>query len=132
MSQENVELVYRFSEALNARDMPDDLLASDFVLTNAETIVSDGPYHGTAGAIAWATETLDLIEEERPLVIERIEAQSDDFVVAATLVQGTARLSQIPVAFRWTTAIWCADGRIARVAGFLELGEALKAVGLED
>src|SRR4051794_22049803 len=117
MSQENVALAYRFTDALNAREMPADLLTPDFVLTNAETVVSDGPYHGADGAIKWARDTLDLIEEERPLVIERIEAHRDDFVVAATLVQGTARLSQIPVAFRWTTALWCAEGRIARVAG---------------
>ncbi|HEX5224035.1 MAG TPA: hypothetical protein VFW29_02785 [Solirubrobacteraceae bacterium] len=44
MSQENVELAHRFSDALNAREVPDDLLAPDFVLTNAETIVSGGPF----------------------------------------------------------------------------------------
>ena len=132
MSQENVDLVYRFREALNAREMPDDLLAPDFILTNAETVVSDGPYRGVGGAIDWARENLDLIEEERPLFIERIEAHQDDFVIVAILVEGTARLSQIPVVFRWTTAFWCSEGRLARVAGFLELDEALKAVGLAE
>jgi ketosteroid isomerase-like protein len=132
MSQRHVEIAYRFVDALNARDVPDDLLAPDFVLTNADSMVSAGPYHGVAGANEWARDILDLIEEERPLAIERIEAHGDDFVVAATIVQGTARLSRIPVEFRWTTVVWCCDGRIARVAGFLDLGEALRAVGLEQ
>jgi hypothetical protein len=131
MSQEKVQLVHRFSEALNAREMPADLLAPDFVLTVAETLVSGGSYLGAEGAIDWARETLDLLEEERPLFIERIEAHENDFVIAATLLEGTARLSQIPVVFRWTTVFWCSEGRLARVAGFLELGEALKAVVLE-
>ncbi|HEX5224034.1 MAG TPA: hypothetical protein VFW29_02780 [Solirubrobacteraceae bacterium] len=52
-------------------------------------------------------------------------------MVAMTAVEGTARLSRIPVLFRWATAMWFADGRITRVAGFLDLSEALEAVGLE-
>ena len=53
MSQENVDLVYRYGEALNARKIPDGLLAPGFVMVNAETAVTDGTFHGAAGVIQW-------------------------------------------------------------------------------
>lgn len=41
MSRENVELVYRYVAALNARQVPEGLLAPDFVMENAATAVTD-------------------------------------------------------------------------------------------
>jgi hypothetical protein len=41
MSNQNVELAYRYGEALNAREVSDGLLTPDFVMINAETAVTD-------------------------------------------------------------------------------------------
>ena len=51
MSQGNVEIVYRYGAALNAREVPEGLLASDFVMVNATTAVTDKTYHGAAGVL---------------------------------------------------------------------------------
>jgi hypothetical protein len=132
MSQENIDLVYRYGEALNARRVPDGLLAPGFIMVNAQTAVTDGAFHGAAGVIQWTRDVLDVVEEPAPFFVKRIEAHHDDFVVASVGIQGTAEQSRMPFAFRWAAAFWCSDGRLTRVVGYLQLAEALKAVGLED
>src|SRR6476620_11299798 len=132
MSQENVELVYRYGEALNARSVPDGLLAPGFVMVNAETAVTDGTFEGASGVIEWTRDILDFLEETEPFFIERIEAHQDDFVVARVGIEGTGEQSKMAIAFRWAAAFWCSNGQLTRVVGYLQLGEALKAVGLEE
>jgi hypothetical protein len=132
MSQENVELVYRYGEALNARRVPDGLLAPGFVMVNVETAVTDGAFHGAAGVIQWTREVLDVVEEAAPFFIDRVEAHRDDFVVARVGIEGTAEQSRMPFTFRWTAAFWCSNGRLTRVVGYARRAEALKAVGLEE
>src|SRR5690348_16187002 len=100
MSQENIDLVYRYGDALNAREVPDGLLAPGFVMVNVVTAVTDGSFHGAAGVIDWTRDILDVVEEERPFFVERILADEDDFVVATVGIQGTAEQSRVPVAFR--------------------------------
>jgi hypothetical protein len=132
MSQENVDLVYRYGDALNAREVPDGLLAPGFVMVNADTAVTDGTFRGAEGVIRWTRDILDLVEEDSPFFIQEIVAHRDDFVVATVGIEGTAEKSRMPIAFRWAAAFWCSDGRLERVAGFLELREALEAVGLAE
>jgi hypothetical protein len=132
MSQENVALAYRYGDALNAREVPDGLLAPGFVMENAVTAVTDGTFRGPDGVIDWTRDILDFLEEESPFFVERIEADGDSFVVATVGIAGTAEQSKMPVEFRWAAAFWCSEGRLTRVVGFLQLSEALKAVGLEE
>jgi len=132
MSQENIDLVYRYGDALNAREVPDGLLAPGFVMVNAVTAVTDGSFHGAEGVVDWTRDILGLVEEERPFFVEQIEVDEDDFVVATVGIKGTAERSRVPVAFRWAAAFWCSEGRLTRVVGYLQLSEALKAVGLEE
>ena len=42
-------LAYRYGDALNARDVPDGLLAPGFVMVNADTAVTDGTFNGAEG-----------------------------------------------------------------------------------
>jgi hypothetical protein len=132
MSQENVELAYRYGDALNARKVPEGLLADGFVMVNADTAVTDGTFHGEAGVIKWTGDILDLVEEASPFFIEKIVAHQDDFVVATVGIEGTAQQSRMPIAFRWAAAFCCSEGRLTRVVGYLELSEALNAVGLAE
>ena len=132
MSQENVALAYRYGDALNARKVPDGLLAPGFVMVNAATAVTDGTFHGPEGVIRWTRDILDLVEEESPFSIEKIVADQDDFVVATVRIEGTARRSQVPIVFHWAAAFWCDAGRLTRVVGYLQLEEALEAVGLTE
>jgi hypothetical protein len=132
LSPQNADLVYRYGAALNARAVPDGLLAPGFVMENAVTAVTDGSFRGAEGVIDWTRDILDLVEEEKPFFVERIEVDEQDFVVATVGIEGTARQSRVPVAFRWAAAFWCSEGRLTRVVGYLQLGEALKAVGLPE
>ena len=59
-------------------------------------------------------------------------AHQDDFVVATVGIEGITERSRMPITFRWAAAFWCSDGRLTRVVGYLQLREALKAVGLEE
>jgi hypothetical protein len=127
-----VDLVYRYGEALNAREVPDGLLAPGFVMVNAETAVTEGSFAGAEGVIDWTRDILDFLEEDKPFFIERIAAHQDDVVVATVGIAGTAERSRLPVSFRWAAAFWCSDGRLTRVVGYLQLREALKAVGLQE
>src|SRR4051812_46642203 len=119
MSQENVEIVYRYGDALNARRVPDGLLAPGFVMVNAETAVTDGAFHGATGVIQWTRDFLDVLLEASPFFIERIEAHQDDFVIALVGVEGTAEQSRMPFVFRWAAAFWCSSGQLTRVVGYL-------------
>jgi hypothetical protein len=132
MSQENVELVHRYGDALNAREVPDGLLAPGFVMVNADTAVTDGTFHGADGVIRWTRDILDMVEEDSPFFIEKIVAHQDAFVVATVGIEGTAQRSRMPIAFRWAAAFWCSDRGLTRVVGYLELRDALNAVGLEE
>jgi ketosteroid isomerase-like protein len=132
VSQENVMLAYRYGDALNAREVPDGLLAPGFVMVNADTAVTEGTFHGAEGVIQWTRDILDLVEEDSPFFIEEIVAHHDDVVVATVGIEGIAERSRMPIAFRWAAAFWCSDGRLTRVVGYLKLQQALQAVGLEE
>jgi ketosteroid isomerase-like protein len=132
MSQENVAIAYRYGDALSAREVPDGLLAPGFVMVNADTAVTDGTFHGAEGVIQWTQDILDLVEEASPFSIEEIVAHQDDFVVATVGIEGIAQRSRMPIAFRWAAAFWFSDGRLTRVVGYLQLQDALKAVGLAE
>jgi ketosteroid isomerase-like protein len=131
MSRENLELVNRYVVALNEREVPDDLLAPGFVMVNASTAVTDGTYHGASGVIQWTRDIFETLDADSRLLIERIEAEEDDHVVATVRIDGTGARSEMPFQFRWSTVFSCSEGKLTRVVGYLQLSEALEAVGLE-
>jgi len=130
MSQENVELVHRFGVALNEREIPDDLLAPGFVMVNAETAVSGGSFHGADGVIEWTHDFFDLMDAGARFSVERIVVDEDDFVVAAVGLKGKGARFGFPVDFSWAAVYTCSEGKLTRVVGYLQVNEALEAVGL--
>jgi ketosteroid isomerase-like protein len=132
VSQENVELAYRYGEALNAREIPDGLLAPDFVMVNAETAVTDKSYQGASGVIEWTIDIFEAFDTTARFEIEQVVADSDEFVVTLNRIAGVGARSSAPLLFRWAAVFWVREGKLARVVGYLRRGEALKAVGLEE
>jgi ketosteroid isomerase-like protein len=132
VSQENVELVYRYVAALNAREVPDGLLTPDFVMVNAETAVTDKTYTGVAGSIEWTQDILEAFDNTARIEIEQVVADADEFVVTLNRIAGVGARSGAPLTFRWASVSWVRDGKVARVVGYLRRREALKAVGLEE
>lgn len=100
-------------------------------LRHAWPPLSGVPYRGHAGIQQW---TLDVDEQfaEWRLELEDVR-EVGDAVIAIGGVHGRGRASGIVVEFSAATiASFGADGRITRVRIYLDVSEALKAVGLEE
>jgi ketosteroid isomerase-like protein len=132
VSKENVELAYRYGAAINAGEVPDSLLTPDFVMVNAETAVTDKTYTGGTGVIEWIEDTFEAFDRTARFKIERVVADSDEFVVTLNRISGAGARSGAPLTFRWAGVFWVRDGKLARVVGYLRRREALEAVGIED
>jgi hypothetical protein len=46
-------------------------------------------------------------------------------------IDGTGARSEMPFQFRWSAVFSCGEGKLTRVVGYLQLSEALEAVGLQ-
>ena len=95
MSRENVALAYRYGEALNAREVPDGLLAPDFVMVNAETAVTDKSYEGASGVIEWTRDIFEAFDATARFEIEQVVADSDEFVVTLNRIAGVGARSSL-------------------------------------
>jgi ketosteroid isomerase-like protein len=131
MSEENVELLHRLVDAINADDVPPALLTPDFEVKNATTAVTDATYHGHEGALHWRSDLFDVVEEGRYQVDELL-ATGPDYVVFTNRVVGRGRLSGAPVDLRWASVLWFREGQIARAEGYNSRREALEAVGVRE
>jgi hypothetical protein len=133
MSEENVDLYRQFGEALNSREgVPEAFLAPEFRIENIVTAVTDKTYYGAAGCREWYDDTSDAFAEGARCEIEAIIADRDDFVVARLAFVGTGARSGAALHLRWIAVTWIQDGKLARIAGYANRREALKAVGLEE
>jgi ketosteroid isomerase-like protein len=128
---ENVELLHRVVDAINADQVPPDLFAPNFELKNATTAVTDASYFGRAGARKWRHDLFDVIDEAR-FEVDEILATGADYLVIANRVVGRGASSGVPVELRWASVLWFRDGKLSRVAGYERRREALEAVGLTE
>ncbi len=130
MSQETVDLAYRYGAALNGREVPEGLLAPGFLMVNASTAVTDKTYHGVPGVLEWATDMFEAFDASARFEIEHVVADGEDFAVTMNRIAGTGVRSGAPLVLRWPAVFWCHDGKLVRVVGYLRRREALEAVGL--
>jgi ketosteroid isomerase-like protein len=131
MSEENVELLNRLVDAVNADAVPRDLLTQDFEVKNATTAVTDATYHGYEGALKWRSDMFDVVEEGR-YQVDEILATGPDYVVVANRIVGSGRLSGAPVNLRWASVVRFRDGQIARAEGYNSRRDALEAAGVRE
>jgi hypothetical protein len=73
-----VDLAYRYGVALNAREVPDDLLAPGFFMVNAETAVTDKTYYGAAGVIEWIRDLFEVWDASARFEIFRVVADGEE------------------------------------------------------
>jgi ketosteroid isomerase-like protein len=131
MSQENVEMMRRAVDAINADDIPRDMIAPDLEITNATTAVTDARYFGYEGALRWRRDLFDVIDDAR-LEIDEVLATGTDYVAIANRLIGRGSSSGAPVELRWASVFWFRDGRMTRGAGYPTRREALDAVGVRE
>ena len=136
MSQENVELHRRGVDAINARDLSDELFAEictpDFYMANTSTAVTDKTYRGVEDLREWAADFFDAFDGDARYECEEIVAHDEDFVVSVVRLVGHGARSGVPLELRWVAVTWFQDGRMSHGVGYLSRREALRAVGLAE
>ena len=133
MSEENVEIVRRFIDASNRRDLtafwslcdPDIEIESDRVLIGTPT------YRGQAGIERWFRDMAAAWEEFRTEVLEIVGVGSNE-VVFIGRGSGKGKTTGAPVAADAAVFIELADGKVAHVEFFATKEEALDAAGLRE
>ena len=131
MSQENVEIALRFEQAIDAREVPEALLAPDFEWfpVTMRAVEGDG-YRGPEGLTAYFQTVSETWEEMRLIVEEARDL--DDKVLVLGRMQARGRGSHVPVDEAMAAIHGLRAGKIARVRVYLDIDAALQAVGLEE
>jgi ketosteroid isomerase-like protein len=132
MSQENVEIVRRYYELLNARDLVgcSELLADEFEL-HEPSLPDAGTFRGAGGLRLWLERLDEAWSQTRWEPEEFIEA--GEFVVVPVrfhstgLHTGLAQVSRL----RFQT-LRLLDGRITWATGYGKLTSALRAAGVSE
>jgi ketosteroid isomerase-like protein len=131
MPQENIEIANRWTAAINARQVPEELLAPDVLLENVTTAVTDRTYRGATGVREWISDFFDVLGDDARYEGEVIEA-GDDYVVGKARFVGPGSVSGVPVEMRYYGVMWIRDGKITRAVGYPNRRDALEAVGLRE
>jgi ketosteroid isomerase-like protein len=132
MSQENVETVRRFHDALNAREVQtiDDLLDPEVVwVTNAA-----GPdkrtFRGHAGFRQLQRLFEDTLDNVRLDAVEFVDAGDHVVTCGYMRARGASSGAEIETGRGWLWSL--RDGRIVRHQTFPERSDAIEAAGLRD
>jgi ketosteroid isomerase-like protein len=130
MSQRNVEVVKRFTEAVNSRDFEHtrDVLASDANLINAP----GSPFKNASGLRGfrdWLRDVSEAFETWSIRVDDVIDAP-DDKVVALSHVRGRGTDTGLEVEMELNSVYTLAQGKITRIEGYFTRAESLEAAGL--
>jgi ketosteroid isomerase-like protein len=130
MSEDAVEVVRRWGEALQAGEMAESLWDPDLEIVNAEGWALEATYHGHEGLRRWWHD-LDEAFSDFALQVEEIERVDDARVLTAQRFVGTFRTTGIPFDAPWAAVITVRDGRILRAVGYVSKRRALRALEAE-
>ncbi len=134
MAQENVEVVRRFYEAVNRRDLTvlDELIASEEAEFPSVFATSEGRvFRGRQGVRDYFAAIGAAFVDFETEVNELIDA-GEDRVVAMTRVAGRGRESGVAVDQRFAQVWTLQDGAVTRIESYLNPAEALEAAGLSE
>ena len=131
MSQENVEIVLRLYEGMNAGDVT---VAKELISSDAEWIpdgrVGEGPIRGRENVIRFFTDRAEMFEEFRHEV-ERSWDLGDRvllFIRHTGRGRGSGAEFEIRIAHLWTLC----NGLVVRGEGYGDREQALEAAGLSE
>jgi ketosteroid isomerase-like protein len=132
MSEENVEIVRRAHEALNAGNIDElvSLCHQDFRLDMSDRVLNPATYQGHGGIRRFYSEVLEVWER---YVWEPEEVRDEgDVVVALLRTTGRGRGSGVEIE-RKTAMIWTVRaGKALGLRFYREPERALEAVGLQE
>ena len=134
MSQENVEIAKRATDAYNRRDVDtffDELATPDLEWWPALTSALEGGcYQGRDGIERFLADTSENWEELNTVPEEFLDL--GDCVLLLGRMHGRGRGSGVPVDAPIANLLDFRGGRIWRSRVYFDRAEALKAVGLEE
>ena len=128
-SERNIELHGKVVAAVNAREVPSDLLAPGFSMAHHTSAATDHTYRGPQGWRDWMHDLLEEFSDDARYEVEELVAADEDFVVANLRVAGRGVHSGDPLEFRWAEVTWFRDGKATRAVGYTSDNEALLATG---
>ena len=133
MSEENVEVVRKLTDAFNRGDLDAWLgfLSPEVAWESLPLVGFRDVYRGRSGAREWLEQLLEVFEEAR-LEIEETTALSDDRVLTGYTQIGRGRGSGLPGELRTWQIFWVAKDLITRRQVFWTRDEALEAAGLSE
>jgi ketosteroid isomerase-like protein len=133
MSEENVEVVRKLSDAFNRGDLDAwlGLLSPEVAWESLPLVGFRDVYRGRAEARAWIEQLVEDFEDAH-LQIEEITALSNDRVFFGYTQIGRGRGSGLPGELRGWAILWVAKGLITRRQVFWTRDEALEAAGLSE
>jgi uncharacterized protein len=132
MSQENVEIVRRATDAFNRGGIDEALqfFDRDIEWTTTGIFLEPGTYRGHEGARrymgALATELEDLRSEAEDFI------DAGDQVVVRFRLSARGRQSGAPVVFSGALVYWLRGGKIFRIRNYTEQADAFEAAGLRE
>jgi ketosteroid isomerase-like protein len=135
MSEENVEVVRKLTDAANRLDLDAfvDLLSPDVVWEeNRELPGVREVYLGREEVREWFNQVVIEPWENLHAEIEEITELGDHRVFAETVITVRGKGSGVPVDLDFWSLVSFADGKIARRQVFWSREEALEAAGLQE
>ena len=133
MPEQNAEIVVRFVEAFNARDVDAmvEMTAPDCEIV-AQRSKIEGAFTGPDAVRRWAESSYEWASDARFLVERVVPAEGDRIVVLGRQT-GTARVGGAPFDVPLAVVVEVEAGRMKRAdAHFSTHAEALAAAGLPD
>jgi len=135
MSEENVELARKATDALNRRDLDAWLafLSPDVVWEALRDVPGlRDVYRGRAEVRAWIEDLWEVAESGVHTEIEQLTDLGDDRVFMAAVFTARGRGSGVPFELHTWSVVWFAEGLVTRRQVFWTRDEALEAAGLQE
>ena len=134
MSQENVEVVRRMLQAFadGGPDAMAEFWDPDIDWRAAEGAIDDvGEMHGPVAVRRYVQDWIDTFDDFT-VAVEDLRDVGDDRVLAIQRLNGRAKLSGTEIDLRYAVVNTVRDGKVVRGREYLEVEEALEAVGLAE
>jgi ketosteroid isomerase-like protein len=133
MSEENVEIVGRAYERLNAGDVDGFLqsCATDFEFRDLPELPGSGVFIGHDAMRGWYATLVDAFEDLRFEVDEFIDTAGDR-VVLMNRATGQGRGSGATVELAFSTVLTLRGGKVIKLIVYGDHAEALEAAGLQE
>ena len=131
MSQENVEIVRRWAEAIGRGDLAEALWDPDLEIVNAEGWALEATYRGYEGLRRWWNDLEEAFSDLALRVEEITPVDGERFLTELRFI-GHFRQTGIPFDAPWASVVTVKGGRITRAVGYVSKRRALKAAGLSE